>query len=134
MKDYNVYNYSPLEWCKSAGIAFLFISVISYVFYRDIYIFLLLSPLSLFYPKIGKKALIKKRKKTLETEFKEAILVLASLLSAGFSIENAVKESVAELRLLYDKEVSIIKEFEYIQHRIYRKKPYRGHKKLCKST
>ena len=123
MKDYDVYNYSLLEWCKYAGIAFLYIIVISYVFYRNIYVFLFLSPFSLLYPKFKKKSLIQKRKKTLEAEFKEAILVLASLLSAGFSIENAVKEAVIELRLLYDKEVLIIKEFEYIQHRIYMKIP-----------
>ena len=123
MKDYDVYNYSLLEWCKYTGIAFLYIIVISYVFYRNIYVFLFLSPFSLLYPKFKKKSLIQKRKKTLEAEFKEAILVLASLLSAGFSIENAVKEAVIELRLLYDKEVLIIKEFEYIQHRIYMKIP-----------
>ena len=123
VKDYDVYNYSLLEWCKYTGIAFLYIIVISYVFYRNIYVFLFLSPFSLLYPKFKKKSLIQKRKKTLEAEFKEAILVLASLLSAGFSIENAVKEAVIELRLLYDKEVLIIKEFEYIQHRIYMKIP-----------
>ena len=123
VKDYNVYNYSLLEWCKYACIAFLYIALISYVFYRNIYVFLFLSPISLFYPKFKKKSLIQKRKKTLEAEFKEAILVLASLLSAGFSIENAVKEAVVELRLLYDKEVLIIREFEYIQHRIYMKIP-----------
>ena len=123
VKDYNVYNYSLLEWCKYACIAFLYIALISYVFYRNIYVFLFLSPFSLFYPRFKKKSLIQKRKKTLEAEFKEAILVLASLLSAGFSIENAVKEAVVELRLLYDKEVLIIKEFEYIQHRIYMKIP-----------
>ena len=123
VKDYNVYNYLLLEWCKYACIAFLYIALISYVFYRNIYVFLFLSPFSLFYPKFKKKSLIQKRKKTLEAEFKEAILVLASLLSAGFSIENAVKEAVVELRLLYDKEVLIIKEFEYIQHRIYMKIP-----------
>ena len=123
VKDYNVYNYSLLEWCKYACIAFLYIALISYVFYRNIYVFLFLSPFSLFYPGFKKKSLIQKRKKTLEAEFKEAILVLASLLSAGFSIENAVKEAVVELRLLYDKEVLIIKEFEYIQHRIYMKIP-----------
>jgi len=119
VKDYDVYNYSLLEWCKYAGIAFLYIIVISYVFYRNIYVFLFLSPFSLLYPKFKKKSLIQKRKKTLEAEFKEAILVLASLLSAGFSIENAVKEAVIELRLLYDKEVLIIKEFEYINQLIY---------------
>ena len=123
VKDYNVYNYSLLEWCKYACIAFLYIALISYVFYRNIYVFLFLSPFSLFYPRFKKKSLIQKRKKTLEAEFKEAILVLASLLSAGFSIENAVIEAVVVLRLLYDKELLIIKEFEYIQHRIYMKIP-----------
>ena len=52
-------------------------------------------------------------------EFKEAIMILSSLLNAGYSLENSVKESLVELRLLYEKDNLIIKEFEYICQLIY---------------
>lgn len=47
-------------------------------------------------------------------EFKEAITILSSLLCAGYSLENSVKEAVTELTVLYGKEALIVKEFEYI--------------------
>ena len=90
------------------------IAVISYIFYRSMVLFIMLLPLSLFYPGFIKNKLIRKRKQKLESEFKEALLVVSALLSAGYSLENAVKESIAELKLLYDKPTFIIPEFEYI--------------------
>lgn len=119
MKDYNIYDYDIPERLKLIVVAFLIIVAISYVFYRSLLIFFILSPLAILYPLVKKKELITKRKKILEHEFKEAILILSSLLSAGFSIENAIKESLVELKLLYDKDALIIREFEYIQHRVY---------------
>ncbi|MDO4787867.1 MAG: type II secretion system F family protein [Johnsonella sp.] len=118
MTDYSIYHYSVPERMKYISVAFAAEAVISYVFYRSILIFLILAPFSLLYPELIKKNLIQKRRKRLEAEFKEGIWILSSLLSAGYSIENAVEESVSELRLLYGKKVCIISEFEYISHRI----------------
>lgn len=47
-------------------------------------------------------------------EFKDAIVILSSLLSAGYSLENSIKEAVGELSILYGKEALIVKEFQYI--------------------
>ena len=41
-----------------------------------------------------------KRKETLRSEFKEGILILAALLGAGYSMENALEAGEAELRAL----------------------------------
>ena len=46
-------------------------------------------------------------------------MILSSLLNAGYSLENSVKEALVELRLLYTKDNLIIKEFEYINQLIY---------------
>ena len=46
-------------------------------------------------------------------------MILSSLLNAGYSLENSVKEALVELRLLYVKDNLIIKEFEYINQLIY---------------
>lgn len=44
---------------------------------------------------------------------------MTSLLSAGYSLENTVKESINELKLLYVKPTYIIPEFEYMNHLIF---------------
>ena len=46
-------------------------------------------------------------------------MILSSLLNAGYSLENSIKEALVELRLLYAKDNLIIKEFEYINQLIY---------------
>lgn len=117
--DYNIYKYGFGERIRHIGIALLAIALISYIFYRSYFFFIIFAPFSFLYPLIIKNQLIRKRRKKLEAEFKEAILILASLLSAGYSIENAVREAVSELKLLYGKNVSIISEFEYIANRVY---------------
>ena len=66
-----------------------------------------------------RKYLIAEKKRKLVLEFKEAIMILSSLLNAGYSLENSVKEALVELRLLYSKDNLIIREFEYINQLIY---------------
>ena len=87
-------------------------SLISYIFYKSIIMFLVLLPFCFLYPKIKKKDLITERKRRLLAQFKEAIMILSSLLNAGYSLENSVKESLVELRLLYEKDNLIIKRSE----------------------
>lgn len=53
----------------------------------------------------------KKRQLTLASQFKEGMAVLASALSAGYSVENALAVSEQELSLLYGREGLITREF-----------------------
>lgn len=91
----------------------------SYIFYKSIIIFSCLFPFCFLYPNLKRKELIAAKKRRLVVEFKEAIMILSSLLNAGYSLENSVKEALVELRLLYVKDNLIIKEFEYINQLIY---------------
>ena len=74
---------------------------VSYVFYRSLPVFILLSPFGLCYPLIKKRDLKEQRLKKLNLEFKEGILILSSFLSAGYSVENAFSASVKELVVMY---------------------------------
>ena len=91
----------------------------SYIFYKSIIIFSCLFPFCFLYPNLKRKELIAAKKRRLVVEFKEAIMILSSLLNAGYSLENSIKEALVELRLLYAKDNLIIKEFEYINQLIY---------------
>ena len=70
-----------------------------------------------------KKRLKKKRLRQLSLEFKDGIQLLASYLSAGYSLENAVSMSAAELKDLYGKEGMASAEFEEIGRRAKMNRP-----------
>ena len=110
--DYNQYHLSAKEFVwvlgKSAAVSGLF----AYVFYRSMQVFLLLLPVSvflLFWRE--RRQRLKKRKLLLAQQFKEAMVILAASLSAGYAMENAMAVSLEELRLLYGEKGLIVQEF-----------------------
>lgn len=117
--DYDIYNFTFPEWIKYSLYAVGILSLVSYIFYKSIIVFFILLPVCFFYPKLKKRELTVEKKRKLLMEFKEAIMIISSLLNAGYSLENSIKEALVELKLLYTKDSLIIKEFEYISHLIY---------------
>ena len=71
-----------------------------------------MAPVGIFYPLYCREDLKRQRLRRLNLEFKDGILVLASFLSAGYSIENAVAASGRELTLLYGADGLMAGEFE----------------------
>ena len=117
--DYNKYDMSSKEYLKYFIQASACTVACGYLFYRNIYITAILWALSFVYPKLKKKELIKKRKKQLSLQFRDALQAVSSSLSAGRSIENAFKAAVNDLKILYPSQNTyIIKEFEIIARRI----------------
>ncbi len=112
--DYRVYHFRIREYIGYSLYALCLIAVFVYIFYRSLPLFLCVAPLCLFYPKWKKKALVKKRKQKLLLEFKEAILIVSALVSAGYSLENAVGESLSELHLLFGEKAMIVEEFSLL--------------------
>lgn len=117
--DYNRYEMSSLERIKYISIAAIALSLIGYVFFRNLYLCIALAALSLLFPIMVKKHLIKKRKSNLNLQFKDTLNSIASSLSAGRSVEGAFKAAVGDLKVLYLKEDTlIIKELEQINRKI----------------
>ena len=87
----------------------------AYTFYRSVLAFLFLLPVAFLYPVYKKKDLKKERIRRLTLQFKEGIMVLASFLSAGYSLENSLSLSVKELEGLYGKTGMITEEFSYME-------------------
>ena len=88
--DYKIYELSKKEWLLYGGQGGLYLAVLSFVFYRSIFVFLLLLPLGVCYPIFMKKDLKKKRMEQLNLQFKDAILSVAASLRAGYSVENII--------------------------------------------
>ena len=104
---------------KTAGAA----GLCAYTFYRSVLAFLFLLPVAFLYPVYKKKDLKKERIRRLTLQFKEGIMVLASFLSAGYSLENSLSLSVKELEGLYGKTGMITEEFSYMEAGVRMNRP-----------
>lgn len=119
LPDYDVYRMSKQEWLFYFGLAAAFCFFVAYVFYRNFLLAALVTPLALFYPRLKTKELIVKRKQELAMQFKEALYALSSSLTAGRSVEEAFKEAIKDLALIYpDPQTYIMQEFSYIVRRL----------------
>ena len=92
--NYNIYNMGMKEKIKFQAIAVIVLYLLCFLFYNNHIMSIILSISGLLYPRYKKKDLIKKRKKDLKIQFKEAIYALSSSLGAGQSIESALKQSL----------------------------------------
>jgi tight adherence protein B len=117
--DYATYKLSIQEWIKYSLIAGVIIYVVSYLFYDNLIISIVASLFGFIYPKFKRKQLINVRKDELSLQFKEAISSLTSSLAAGQSIENAFRDALKDLKLLYpDDQTYIVREFNLINRRV----------------
>ncbi len=117
--DYDIYIMKGREKLLYMVLAAVLIFGVAHIFYRSIWLSLLLTPLSLYYPKIKIRELIARRKNELTLQFKEALYCLASSLSAGKSVELAFKDVLQDMALLYpDPDTYILQEIEEIVRKI----------------
>ena len=114
--NYDEYHLSCSEYGTLLLRAVAVNALFAFVFYRSVLFFLLFLPLAALYPLYKKRELIPARKRRLLLQFREGLSVLSASLSAGYSIENALKESVDELSLLYDRSELIVREFDQLSH------------------
>lgn len=98
--DYRTYRLSIGEWLVYGGLGLAACGAVAYTFYRSLAAFLILAPIGLCCPLFCREGLRKKRLERLGLEFKDAIQILASYLSAGYSIENSLSRSAEELERL----------------------------------
>lgn len=88
----------------------MYLALLSFVFYRNLLVFLVFMPLGACYPLFIKEDLKKKRMEMLTVQFKDAILSVASGLNAGYSVENAFAVSLDEVSRIYGKDSMIAGE------------------------
>jgi tight adherence protein B len=117
--DYDIYKMEAKEKLICILTASIVIFIGGYIFYRSALLSLLLTPLALFYPRIRTKEIIRKRKIELNLQFREALYSVASSLSAGKSIEAALKDAHKELSIQYSEaETYILTELRQINTRL----------------
>lgn len=118
--NYNHYNMSKKEKVKWSLVGMGILFVASYIFYQDIIWSLIFSLIGLKFPDLKRKDIIHKRKQKLLLQFKEALYVISTSLSAGKAIENAFFDAKSDLESVFDygDENYIIEELTYINRRL----------------
>jgi tight adherence protein B len=116
--DYSIYKMKSLEYFLALVIAAAVLFLIGYIFYRSFFLALLITPLSMFYPRIRIRQIIKKRNTELRLQFKDSLQSLSSSLHAGKSFESAMRSAISDLLIQYETDSYIIREFEIIVRKL----------------
>ncbi len=116
--DYNSYTLSIKELAGHILICTLFTAMIGRLFYDSYVVLAFAVPYTAVTIKGKKEKLCVKRKRRLETEFRETILIVSSNLQAGYSIENAFKEAQQEIAALFGKSSLMLAELRLMLRRL----------------
>lgn len=89
----------------------LLLVAVSYLFYGTWVCAILFSPYLIRYMNSWEQQNIKKKQEAFRLQFKEAIQSLSAALNVGYSVENAMRETVKDLKEIYKKDERILREF-----------------------
>lgn len=93
-------------FCKAAGVMLL----TAWLYYRALWAIIILLPLFIWKYRALEKECVRRKRNEFLLQFKEMIQSLASALSTGYSVENALREAQKELKLLYPEDAMISRE------------------------
>lgn len=120
---YDRYRLSVMEWLRAVGTGAGLCGLFAYTFYRSWLMFGVFLPMACFCPLYERRKKKRQRQLMLASQFKEGMAVLASALSAGYSVENALVVSEQELTLLYGQDGLITREFAGMAQQIRMNRP-----------
>lgn len=92
--------------------------MVGFLFYDQIWVGLILSPLGYFYVKKRQRERVQKERERLTNSFKEGMQSIATSLAAGYSIENAITQAASELVLIYGEEDPAAVGFQKVMYRV----------------
>lgn len=114
LPDYAEYHFSVKEGALALLEGLSLVAVIGYFFYRSWAACLFLLPVFVLFMREKKKDLAKKRRQELSLQFKDLVLALSANVKAGYSIENALRESYRDVELLYGADSPICLEVRHM--------------------
>lgn len=91
---------------------------VGYLFYRSQIALFLGSVYGIYSLIAGRKKQEKAELEEITLEFQQGLQGIASALSAGYSMENAIGEAKKDLILLYGENGLLVKEFSWIQYQL----------------
>lgn len=117
--DYNEIRLSSRQWIGMVLLGAGLLGGVAWIFYRHPFAVVAFAIAGFAFPAIRRKHLLLKRKAQLKIQFKQLLAAVSSSLSAGRSVESAIREAMNDLRLLYpDDTTLIIRELEMMIRRM----------------
>ena len=111
---YEKYIFSFGETVATVLIAAFVVLFLSIIFYRSLVAVIFLAPIGIVVWQREKEKKINKRRKELSIQFRDCIQAVGANLKAGYSVENAFKESITDIKLLYGDNSYMAMELTYI--------------------
>ena len=99
------------------------LALVSYLFYESIAAFFILLPFGVWFLLRWEAQCIEKKQREFQAQFREAIQSISASMRAGYSVENAIKETKRDLSLLYKENAAIQREFTHMVRQIYLQVP-----------
>lgn len=113
--DYGEYHFSIKEILECLAQSLCLCGVIAWLFYQSVWVIVFWGPVLYVLLKWRKRQLVRRRRKELNYQFKDALVSMSVAVQAGYSVENAVKACVRDLERLYEQGADIVEEFHYIE-------------------
>lgn len=118
-KNYNLPDYAEYHFDMKERILYFLegiglIAMIGYFFYQSWIAIICLIPVMILFLKEKKKELAKKRGQELCVQFKDLLLSVSANQKAGYSVENAFRESYRDIEMLYGADSPICREVRHI--------------------
>ncbi len=114
LPDYGEYHLRGREGMMYVLEGVAVVGMIGYFFYRSWIACLCLIPVLFLFLEDKKKELAKRRRQELGIQFKDMVLSVAANQKAGYSIENAFRESYRDMEMLYGTKGLICTEIRHI--------------------
>ena len=116
--NYEEYYFSIKELIVNIALGCAGIAVISRLFFNSVIAFIILLPVVYLFLIKRRDALCRSRKQKLELEFRDVILSVSANLQAGYSVENAFKESYRDIHMLYGENSIMAEELYLLMRRL----------------
>lgn len=114
LTDYGIYRLSWKQRIQYTAEAVALCGGINYLFYKSPAVFLFMLPIPVWYIRQRKQQQLILRKRRLHDQFKDALSALQVGISAGYSLDNAVREAASDLERIYGAQAEMTKEFRYM--------------------
>ena len=116
--NYEEYFFSTRELIINVLTGIAGIAVISWMFFDSMIAFILLLPAVYLFLVKRRENLCRNRKQKLEKEFRDVILSVSANLGAGYSVENAFRESYQDISMLYGENSLMAGELYLMMRRL----------------
>lgn len=106
------------DYLEGGILGALLVLAVNYLFYRRWWMTFPLVPLGVFAARMYLKSRLENKKRQQRSEFREALNCLSVSLRAGYSVENAIRETAKDLAGILGTEADMTREFIYIYSQI----------------